>query len=159
MSKKTIKPGKFAMQIQTDAARWRDAAIAALYDEATDIINKSIPITPLDNGDLRRSAFVTRPQDEGPKVSVELGYGGFASKYALAVHEMGTGKSRKRNATGQFISGGGINWSEPGTGNKYLEKPFDAAKRGQARRIELNAYKRFLSGFTAILPQHNQRPR
>jgi hypothetical protein len=156
---KQVKPKDFALQIQTDARRWRDSAIAALYDESVAIINKSVPITPLDNGDLRRSAFVTMPQFTGNTVEVELGYGGLASQYALIVHEMGTGSKGGRDSKGRFTSGGGINWSEPGTGNKYLEKPFDAAKRGQAKRLELNAFKRFLSGFTAIMKRKDTEPR
>jgi len=131
------------MQIGTDAMRWRSAAVSALYDEATRVINKSIPITPFDTGDLRRSAFVSMPTASGANaIEVELGYGGLASQYALAVHEMPKG----------------TNWQEPGTGSKYLEKPFDAATRGQAKRIELNAMKRFLSGFTVIVPTQNTRP-
>ena len=139
---KQIKPSEFAMQIRTDAHRWKDAAISALFDEATAIMNKSIPITPLDKGDLRRSAYVARPKMEGGNATVEMGYGGFASAYALAVHEMSPMS----------------NFQEPGTGPKYLERPFDAAKRGQATRISANAFTRFLSGMTAIRQQHNTRP-
>lgn len=158
-----IKPSEFAKIVKRDVVRYRSAAVAALYDEAVKIINKSIPITPYDKGHLRGSAFVSRPKEQGNQVEVELGYGGFASKYALAVHEMGAtkkGKGRQRNAKGQFSSGGeGINWSEPGTGNKYLEKPFDAASKGQAKRLQANAMKRFLSRFTAIITQANTEPK
>ena len=145
---KKIKPGDFAAIVARDVKRYQSAAISALYDEAVKIINKSIPITPLDAGDLRRSAFVTKPYDSGAnQIEVELGYGGFASKYALAVHEMGI-KPKKE-----------INWKEPGTGAKYLEKPFNTATKGQAKRLQANAMKKFLSGFTAIVSQANSEPR
>jgi hypothetical protein len=140
---KPIKPKDFAKRVQADAAKWQLAAISALFDESVSIINKSVRITPFDTGDLRRSAFVTKPKLVGNSAEVELGYGGLASKYALAVHEMP--KS--------------TNWSEPGTGPKYLERPFDAAKRGQAKRLELNAFKRFMSNYMAVLPTHNTEPR
>jgi len=140
---KKIKPSEFAAIIKRDVYRYREAAVAALFDEATRIINKSIPVTPFDTGDLRRSAFVSRPKFEGNAVEVELGYGGFASKYALAVHEMP--KS--------------TNWSEPGTGPKYLERPFDAAKRGQAKRLQRDAMSRFLSNYMTTTPSHNTEPK
>ena len=143
---KKIKPSEFAKTVKRDVVRYRSAAVAALYDEAVKIINKSIPITPYDKGHLRGSAFVSMPKEHGNQVEVELGYGGFAAKYALAVHEMGTG-------------GKDINWSEPGTGNKYLEKPFDAASKGQAKRLQANAMKRFLSRFTAIITQAATEPK
>ena len=140
---KQIKPGEFADVVKRDVERYRQAAIAALFDEATRIINKSIPVTPLDTGDLRRSAFVSRPKFEGNTVEVELGYGGFASQYALIVHEMPESN----------------NFQEPGTGPKYLEKPFDAAKRGQAKRLQTDAMRRFLSNYMTTIPSHNTEPR
>ena len=144
---KKIKPSEFAKIVKRDVARYRSAAVSALYDEAVRVINKSIPVTPFDTGDLRRSAFVSKPTPIGNQVEVELGYGGFASKYALAVHEMGV-KSKKK-----------INWSEPGTGAKYLEKPFNAATRGQAKRIQTNAMRKFMTGHMTIVYTANTEPK
>ena len=140
---KKIKPSEFADIVKGDVERYRHAAISALFDEATRIINKSVPVTPFDTGDLRRSAFVSRPKLEGNVAEVELGYGGLASKYALVVHEM-----PKSN-----------NFQEPGTGPKYLERPFDAAKRGQAKRLQRDAMRRFLGNYLATIPSHNTEPR
>jgi len=144
---KSIKPSEFAAIVKRDVERYRSAAVSALYDEAVRVINKSIPVTPLDTGDLRRSAFVSKPTPIGNSVEVELGYGGFASKYALFVHEMGV-KSKKK-----------INWKEPGTGAKYLEKPFNAATRGQAKRLQANAMRKFLTGHMTIVYTANTEPK
>jgi hypothetical protein len=85
-----IKPSDFARVLKRDLRRLREATTAALYDEANKIITASIPITPMDTGDLRDSAFVAVPQHDMNGASIELGYGGTASPYALIVHEMGT---------------------------------------------------------------------
>jgi hypothetical protein len=141
---KQIKPSEFAKVIQQDVERYRSAAVVALYDEAVKIINKSVRVTPFKNGDLRRSAFVSKPSSEGNEIAIELGYGGLASKYALAVHEM-----PKSN-----------NFTEPGTGPKYLERPFDEAKRGQAKRLQANTFRRFLANYSnQIIYTANTEPK
>lgn len=94
-------------------------AMAALYEEGHKVIEVTIPITPMLDGFLRQSAFV----DLEPRpFTVEVGFGGFAAKYALAVHEMGTDGTK-------------INWTEPGTGNKYLERGANKAAKGMTNRI------------------------
>ena len=100
----------------------------------------------MDTGDLRDSAFVATPDYKPAGVTIELGYGGTASPYALAVHELGIKPPKS------------INWSEPGTGAKYLERPFDAAQRGMVSRLTINAYKRFLTYQIGISKTHPDRP-
>ena len=72
-----------------------------------DLLSKAIDITPLDTGELRKSG--TTDYDTATKTG-KVSFGGGAVDYAVAVHEM-------PNET---------NWSEPGTGNKFLEKPLKA---------------------------------
>ena len=72
-----------------------------------DLLSKAIDITPIDTGELRKSG--TTDYDTATKTG-KVSFGGGAVDYAVAVHEM-------PNET---------NWSEPGTGNKFLEKPLKA---------------------------------
>jgi hypothetical protein len=141
---KQIKPEDFAKRIVADAMKFRVAAGSALYIEATKIMAKSVPITPFDKGFLRGSAFVTLPEPEVNKILVELGYGGFASTYALKVHE---------------AIDSATNWKEPGTGSKYLEKPFDAAQSGMSRRLSKQAMASLLSGIIMNPPGFPKRPK
>ena len=89
------------------------ALASALYAEGHGLIADAMPLTPLRDkmgGSLRASNFVGVPTISGGRATMEVGFGGAATKYALFVHEM---------------TGSNINWSEPGTGAKYLERPFD----------------------------------
>ena len=72
-----------------------------------DLLSKAVDITPMDTGELRKSG--TTDYDTATKTG-KVSFGGGAVDYAVAVHEM-------PNET---------NWSEAGTGNKFLEKPLKA---------------------------------
>lgn len=72
-----------------------------------DLLSKAVDITPMNTGELRKSG--TTDYDTATKTG-KVSFGGGAVDYAVAVHEM-------PNET---------NWSEPGTGNKFLEKPLKA---------------------------------
>lgn len=85
----------------------------ALTLAAENLMSEAIPITPFDTGDLRRSGYVSQPKVVGGDVTIEVGFGGTAAKYALRVHEWTDPEP---------------NWSEPGTGPKYLERPFNAMR-------------------------------
>jgi hypothetical protein len=87
------------------------ATARAAYEVGHILLNNAISVTPMDTGDLRDSGYVTW-KGGGGSIEVEVGFGGAAAPYALAVHELE----------------GSINWSEPGTGAKYLERPFDGMK-------------------------------
>ncbi len=84
----------------------------ALYQRGQELMRKMKPLTPLApvlGGSLRRSAYATLPERKGREVVVEVGFDGASAPYALFVHEMPVE----------------TNWSEPGTGPKFLEGPFD----------------------------------
>lgn len=103
-----------------------------LFIEAHSIIEKSVHVTPKDAGILRGSATVGSPQISAKRAKVEFGYGGAASDYATAVHEMT----------------GSVNWSEPGTGAKYLEEPVTEHGQEFARNMagHLDTWFRGFSG-------------
>lgn len=89
----------------------------ALYQEAQHIMTRSkAEFVPVDLGTLRASGQVALPQHEPGRVSVELGYGGAASAYALVQHE----RTDFHHKTGQA---------------KYLEQPVNEAAAGFGQRI------------------------
>jgi hypothetical protein len=106
---------------KADAAT--EAAVkTAMYSVAHEMMEKSIKITPKDDNHLRDSWYITRPV----RIVnfVELGYG---MEYANYVHEM-------PDTT---------NWTEPGTGNKYLEKIVIQYRSKLVRVIRRKAKKYF----------------
>jgi len=104
-----------------------DATAPALVQEAESIMTASKHIVPVDQGVLRASGYVAPPEIHGNDVSVEIGYGGAASDYALVQHER-------------------LDFNHPGGGEaKYLEKPFMAAERGMDQRMA-NAVWRAIEG-------------
>jgi hypothetical protein len=92
----------------------------AVYQEAQLIMRDSRPLVPVDTGALRSTGHVQNVQRDGEKVEVSFGYGGPAAPYALTVHE-----NMDPN----------VKWSVPGTGPKYLERPFLERQQGMASRI------------------------
>ena len=95
----------------------------ALYREAQEIIAQALPITPIRFGPLRRSAQVHEPEYSGATVSVTLGFGNDAVKYAVYVHE---------NLTARHM---------PPTQAKFLEIPLNDAVDGMADRLAASAGK------------------
>lgn len=75
---------------------------------AEDLLDRALPITPMSTGALRSSGTVLEPVVENDRVTTAVGFGGQASAYAFWVHE-----NLDPNT----------NWTEPGTGPKYLEIP------------------------------------
>lgn len=99
----------------------------ALYREGLGIMASSQGLVPVDTSALRSSGYVNPPVRDINMISVFLGYGGPAAKinsktgestdgYAIIVHE---------NLEA---------FHKVGTA-KYLEMPFDQAKRGMGARI------------------------
>lgn len=80
----------------------------ALYREAQEVMKDSkARYVPVDSGTLRSSGHVKRPTETQSRISITLGYGGAAKKYALYQHEaMGL-----RHKVG---------------GPKYLQRPLQA---------------------------------
>lgn len=98
---------------------------AAIYAKANNIMLDSIRVTPKDSNNLRQTWYATKP---GPRGEFsELGYG---AEYAHNVHEMPND----------------VNWSEPGTGNKFLEEPFNKHKTNAKSEIARFARKQLESG-------------
>jgi hypothetical protein len=96
---------------------------AALYVEANVILTESKRRVPVDDGTLRASGRVDLERD-GNRTKAIISYGGAANDYAIAVHEhLSSHSPPSWVAAGQ----GGINWSVPGTGPKYLEGPLNEA--------------------------------
>ena len=71
-----------------------------------DLLRKAIDKTPMDTGELRKSGAV-EVEKKGLKTTGKVSFGGGQVDYADIVHEMPND----------------VNWTEPGTGNKYLENP------------------------------------
>lgn len=108
--------------------RLGDAGSAAvrtgIYAVANNIMNESIRITPKDDGWLRNTWYVTKPGRGKYTSFSECGYG---ANYAHHVHEMPST----------------TNWSESGTGNKFLQKAFEAYKATIASEVATIANKEF----------------
>lgn len=78
------KTGK-AMQDFGDKLEQR--AKASLYRKAQEVMTDAKRRTPVDDGHLRASGYVTRPTQEGSAWVCEVGFGGPAAPYALIQHE------------------------------------------------------------------------
>jgi len=119
----TMKEGSFKVE---DLARGLGALARTaprefdniLHQEALRILAEATQITPLKESTLRKSGKVDRKK-KGYII-------GFYTKYAAAVHEMGHGPATK---------GKEITWTAPGTGAKFLEKPFRKAKKDMGKRF------------------------
>jgi hypothetical protein len=112
------------------------AAIAAkqqLFMEAEEIIGDAKEkYVPVDLGNLRSSGFVL--PIGGPKhFGFDLGFGGPAAPYALAVHENPrAGKTGGVSPSGKKYK----HWAKVG-GWKYLEKPYNLKIKGMDERVAL----------------------
>ena len=105
--------GVLAMALN-DVIRNLNTAITAINKKAEkqiekcsqDLLRKAIDKTPMDSGALRLSGAV-EVEKNGLKTTGKVSFGGGQVDYADIVHEMPND----------------VNWTEPGTGNKYLENP------------------------------------
>lgn len=120
-----IDATKALKQLRGMAVKALDALEDGVREEAEKILTKSKQTTPVHDGYLRASGTVYPPKRSGTTVTVELGYGGVASDYALIQHE--------REDFHHDI----------GTA-KYLERPVDAAAAGFGRRVAKNLEKRLI---------------
>lgn len=94
------------------------ASARAVKKEAETIMTDSKRnYVPVEDGVLRNSGYVNDPEVARDSVSVEMGYGGAASAYAVVQHENLNFKHRD------------------GRSAKYLEKPLIAAMRGMDERL------------------------
>ena len=65
----------------------KSVTATALMEEAQLMFAESQRRVPVDLGDLRRSGIILPPVSSGNLVTIEMGYGGAASAYALIQHE------------------------------------------------------------------------
>jgi hypothetical protein len=91
------------------------------------------PVAP-DGGTLRASGTVLPPEIKGTNITVAAGFGGAASKYALAVHEHLSEHSPPSWIAAEK-SGKGVHFNVSGTGPKFLESAFLERRPGIGRRL------------------------
>lgn len=104
---------------------------SALYMVAEEIMTDSkTNYVPVVTGALRRSGFVNKPIITTNRVAVELGFGGSAISYALAVHERPNGFGQGKN--------------------KYLIKPIRTASPNIAPRMAVFIKKLYSSSASGI---------
>lgn len=107
---KAITAKKAARLIEKNALAVVDAMDKALFLIMVDlVINKTLPITPIEFGVLRQSAFVNKAKNGEVK-------GGFSANYASVVHER------------VFSSRGRKVFHNPPTQAKFLETKFNELK-------------------------------
>lgn len=88
----------------------KPALARALFRHAEKVATRSKDtFVPVDKGTLRSTIHTELPKTEGEMISVGIAAGGPAAPYARLVHE---------NLNPR------IRWRKPGSGPKYLEKPF-----------------------------------
>lgn len=123
----TIEGDEKLLKTLRDARRDVERVLAGpLRLEAEEIMTTAKQRTPVDTGVLRASGVVRSPDIRPGKVTVELGFGGAARAYALAVHEH---PSRHSPPTWS----GGVSFRTGGP--KFLESAVRDAERGFGRRI------------------------
>lgn len=139
-------------------ARVAPALGGALYREAQGILAQSQALVPVDTGALLASGYVTTPQRSSDRVTVTVGYGGVAGGMvspATAAMYFQTGPHGHR-ASGErdpaiyaIYVHENLEAHHPVGSAKFLELPFNAAKRGMTARIAADM-RAELSGSGAI---------
>lgn len=130
MSFKLTGADQMRRRLQQIAKKVPDRLAAALYVEAEKISTDSARnYVPVREGVLRASRYVKKPEIKGRAVSVEIGYGGAASAYAIAVHE---NPSRYDPPSWEGVT---VTFRPAGRGPKYLERPLKEALKGMAERL------------------------
>jgi hypothetical protein len=111
----------------------------ALFREGEGIMGDSKEkYVPVDLGNLKSSGHVQHPKITSNGASVELGFGGPAAPYALAVHE----NPRSGKTGGVSPSGAQYKtWSKVGQW-KYLETPYKEHLKGMDNRIAADLRKK-----------------
>jgi hypothetical protein len=115
------------------------AAAAELFEVAEEIMSESKDqYVPVRTGNLMGTGHVDLPEIDEGSVTVNMGYGGPAAPYAIYVHEALEGTvppSPDWSWTKHVERGEEIHWTRPGSGPKYLERPFRAASDGIPDRV------------------------
>ena len=85
--KKLLTHEDFVQALDLAQERIIAAVGGGLYLVANSVITEAKKLVPHDTGTLSRSGYVALPAWDGGRFGVELGFGGFASAYAVAQHE------------------------------------------------------------------------
>ena len=85
--KKLLTHEDFVQALDLAQERITAAVGGGLYLVANSVITEAKKLVPHDTGTLSRSGYVALPAWDGGRFGVELGFGGFASAYAVAQHE------------------------------------------------------------------------
>jgi len=103
-------------------ARLPRAIDDALHEEAMGLEAESAPLSPVSGiaGDRLRDSTQINQIPKGYSV-------GYYTEYAIYVHEM---------------VGAAIKWTTPGTGAKYLQRPFEKRLKGMTDRLRRVILKR-----------------
>ena len=123
---------KLNLRLKKSAAGAAKELAGGLLVEGNLIMTAAKKLTPVapGGGTLRSSGHVQPAVIKRTSASVEMGFGGAASDYALAVHEFPS-KYNPPSWKGKTS----LNWNAAGTGAKFLEKPANEAKKGFGQRI------------------------
>lgn len=103
---------KVLRNLEKEKEDMNNKSYIAVRKAAEFVLDKAIPLTPMSplgsktSGNLRRSGKTKVVNRNGEKVGI-ITFGGGEVSYALRIHEAPSN----------------WNWSEPGTGPKYLERP------------------------------------
>lgn len=123
--------GAVINNLRQEMGRIRDANHAALYQQGFRLMAKSTVLCPVKEGVLIRSAYVAPPTKKLRGTIVECGYG---THYAWKVHEM---------------TSVDVNWTKPGSGPKYLERPLYEIRSGHKEWIRRKTIENYNRGITA----------
>lgn len=104
--------------------KFPDRVAKSIYKRSQIIMTEAKRITPVaaDGGTLRASGQVSQPERLGRTIWVTLSFGGAADKYAIAVHEH-LSEHSPPSWLHAADNGRQIQWTTPGTGPKFLERP------------------------------------
>jgi hypothetical protein len=113
-----------------DPEKIKKEVSAALFDFAdNEVMPASYEVVPVDTGNLMSTGHTDQPVEDGDTITVSFGYGGPAAGYALYVHEELNPSQGSVDPNWSWAkaaaAGKSIQWTRPGSGPKYLERPFN----------------------------------
>lgn len=112
----------------------RKSGAAGLYAIGNEVMTSAKKQTPVDTGILRKTGYVTLPQDKHGQTFVEIGFGGPAEEYSIPQHERTDYVHEAGNA-------------------KFLERPVD---KSESTILDILA-KFITSGATGLTGGGNRR--
>jgi hypothetical protein len=116
-------------KLRANAPKARHAVKKTLYQFANEVMGESLQVVPVLTGALMGTGKVQEPVEDGPTISVTMGYGDEAVGYAIYVHEALEGPHEidpNWNWAKAAAAGKPINYTRPGSGPKFLSNPLQA---------------------------------